>query len=95
MTLDDFVHRVRDNSGGEFTLPTARLAIDTVIETLKDDVMIPGDFIQFKSFGTFGAKIRKGHIGRNPGTGKEVKIKDHMIPYFNASKSLKEDVRGK
>ena len=95
MTLDEFIHKFRDNCDGAFTLPKCRLAIDTFIKTLTDDVMIPRDTIRFKEFGQFGAKSREGHIGRNPKTKEEFKVPKRYIPYFDASDILKDMVKGR
>ena len=41
-------------------------------------------------FGTFETKERAARIGRNPQTGKEMKIAASVAPVFKAGKALKD-----
>ena len=43
-------------------------------------------------FGTFETKERAARIGRNPQTGKEMKIAASVAPVFKAGKGLKDAV---
>ena len=43
-------------------------------------------------FGTFETKERAARIGRNPQTGKEMKIAASVAPAFKAGKALKDAV---
>jgi DNA-binding protein HU-beta len=52
----------------------------------KDDVTLIG-------FGTFTRSKRKARMGRNPQTGKEIKIAARTVPKFKAGKDFKETVR--
>ena len=60
---------------------------DTVTEELakKEKVTLVG-------FGTFETKERAARIGRNPQTGKEMKIAASVAPVFKAGKGLKDTV---
>jgi len=44
------------------------------------------------SFGTFEARKRKARKGRNPQTGKEIRIKAKTVPAFRAGKGLRDTV---
>ncbi len=48
--------------------------------------------VQIVGFGTFEARVRKERKGRNPSTGKEIKIPQTTVPAFKAGKALKEAV---
>ena len=52
-----------------------------------------GDSVTIVGFGTFGVTKRKARIGRNPQTGKEIKIPAKKVPTFKAGKGLKDAVR--
>jgi DNA-binding protein HU-beta len=52
----------------------------------KQDVTLIG-------FGTFSKSKRKARMGRNPQTGKEIKIAARTVPKFKAGKDFKESVR--
>ena len=46
-------------------------------------------------FGTFEPRKRAARNGRNPQTGKEIKIPAKTVPVFSAGKKFKEVVNGK
>jgi DNA-binding protein HU-beta len=52
----------------------------------KDDVTLIG-------FGTFSKTKRKARMGRNPQTGKELKIPARTVPKFKAGKDFKDLLR--
>lgn len=58
--------------------------IETVEETLK-----AGDKVQLVGFGTFEVSQRAAREGRNPQTGKAMKIAASKAPKFKAGKALK------
>ena len=48
--------------------------------------------IQLVGFGTFETRERAARTGRNPQTGKEIKIAASVTPAFKPGKALKEAV---
>ena len=58
---------------------------DTVSKQLKK-----GDKVQLVGFGTFEVSKRAAREGRNPQTGKAMKIKASKAPKFKAGKALKD-----
>ncbi|MCD7835402.1 MAG: HU family DNA-binding protein [Lachnospiraceae bacterium] len=58
---------------------------DVVTEQLKK-----GDKVQLVGFGTFEVTERAAREGRNPQTGKAMKIKASKAPKFKAGKALKD-----
>ena len=63
--------------------------IDVIEESLKD-----GEKIQVVGFGSFEVRERAERKGRNPQTGKEMKIAAKKAPVFKAGKALKDAVNG-
>lgn len=61
--------------------------IDVVSEQLKK-----GDKVQLVGFGTFEVSERAAREGRNPQTGKTMKIAACKAPKFKAGKALKDAV---
>ena len=61
--------------------------LDTVAEELKK-----GEKIQLVGFGTFEVSERAARVGRNPQSGKEMKIPASKAPKFKAGKALKDMV---
>ena len=54
--------------------------------------MAKGEKIQLVGFGTFEVSQRAAREGRNPQTGKTIKIKASKAPKFKAGKALKDVV---
>ena len=64
--------------------------IDVVTEEMKN-----GGKVQLVGFGTFEVSERAARTGRNPQTGKELKIPAKTVPAFSAGKKFKTVVNGK
>jgi nucleoid DNA-binding protein len=60
---------------------------EVVTEALK-----AGEEIQITGFGKFFVKERKAREGRNPQTGKKMKIAAQKVPAFSVGNALKEAV---
>jgi len=74
----------------------AQRAIDAMFDTndgIISRALKKGDRIQITGFGTFETRKRKARTGRNPRTGKEIKIAATTSPSFRAGKGLKDRVR--
>ena len=54
-----------------------------------------GDKVSLVGFGTFSVAERKARKGRNPKTGKEIKIAAKKVPKFSAGAGLKAAASGK
>ena len=61
--------------------------VDTVQATVAG-----GDKVTLVGFGTFEARKRAARTGRNPQTGKEIKIPAKTVPAFTAGKKFKTAV---
>ena len=61
--------------------------VDVVTEQLKND-----DKVQLVGFGTFEVSKRAAREGRNPQTGKTMKIAACKAPKFKAGKALKDAI---
>ena len=61
--------------------------VDVVTEEMKK-----GDKVQLVGFGTFEVSERAAREGRNPQTGKTMKIEACKAPKFKAGKALKDAV---
>lgn len=62
--------------------------IDTVTQTLKK-----GNSVVLTGFGTFSVARRKARTGRNPRTGREIKIPARKVTKFKAGAKLAKAVR--
>ena len=61
---------------------------DTITKALKK-----GQALTLVGFGTFRISKRKARQGRNPQTGKEIKIPAKKVPKFTPGKTLKNAVK--
>ncbi|WP_133405654.1 HU family DNA-binding protein [Parashewanella tropica] len=52
-----------------------------------------GKKVSILGFGTFDVSKRAARTGRNPQTGKEIKIPAAKVPKFKAGKGLKDGVK--
>ena len=69
-------------------------ALDAVIAAVTKAVS-KGDTVTLVGFGTFKSSKRAARIGRNPQTGKELKIAATTVPRFTAGAGFKAAVSGK
>ncbi|MCX5803584.1 MAG: HU family DNA-binding protein [Proteobacteria bacterium] len=60
-----------------------------------EQAMRKGEKVTFIGFGTFSVVQRKARKGRNPQTGKEIKIAAKKVPKFSAGAALKAAANGK
>ena len=68
--------------------------IGATIEAIQKTVS-KGKKVTLVGFGTFEARKRAARVGRNPQTGKEIKIAAKTVPAFSAGKKFKELVNKK
>ena len=67
------------------TETTLKAFVEVVTDAMKKD-----DKVQIVGFGTFEVAKRAARTGRNPQTGKSMKIKASKSPKFKAGKALKD-----
>ena len=63
------------------------ICFDSMIKALYDN-----DRIEIRGFGSFANRNYKSYEGRNPKTGKLVKVPPKKVPFFKVGKELKEQV---
>ena len=66
--------------------------ISATIYTIQKTVS-KGKKVTLVGFGTFEPRKRAARVGRNPQTGKEIKIAAKTVPAFTAGKKFKELVK--
>ena len=71
----------------ELTKKDSAAAVDAVFAA------VSGEKVQLIGFGNFEVRERAARKGRNPQTGKEIKIAASKVPAFKAGKALKEAVK--
>ncbi len=61
--------------------------IDVAMQTITE-ALSKGESVQFVGFGTFSVQERKARTGRNPQTGKEMKIPAKKVVRFKPGAAL-------
>ena len=73
----------------EESAEVVEIFFDSLIEALAD-----GDRVEIRGLCSFHVKDYKSYTGRNPKTGKKVKVAGKKLPFFKCGKELKERVDG-
>jgi integration host factor subunit beta len=68
--------------------------VDKFFEIIKEGIAT-NEHIELRGFGTFGTKIRKSRVARNPKTNEKFQVPEHKVPYFKPGKELKDIVVNK
>lgn len=92
MNKTELVAAVAEKTG--LTKKDAEKALAAVVETVKE-VVAKEEKVQLIGFGTFEARKRNARTGKNPQTGKAIKIAAATVPAFKAGKAFKEMVNKK
>lgn len=89
MNKGDLVGKIADSANLTKAQATAALnsTLEAISGTLKD-----GSKVTLVGFGTFSVAKRAARTGRNPRTGKEIKIAAKEVVRFKAGKELAEVV---
>ena len=91
MNKTDLIAAVAAKTGE--TKKSAEASINAIIDVIAE-TLANGDKIQLVGFGSFEVRARAARKGRNPQTGKEMKIAAKKAPVFKAGKALKDAVNG-
>ena len=70
----------------------ASLILSATLETIQKSIK-KGEKVTLVGFGTFERRQRAARTGRNPQTGKAIKIAAKKVPAFSAGKKFKELVK--
>ena len=90
ITKADIVDAIYNKTG------TNRKEIRDVVDLFIDELkatLIARNVVEFRGFGTFEIKIRKGRQkARNPKTGEIISVNSHGTVIFRPGRELKRDV---
>jgi DNA-binding protein HU-beta len=92
MTKADIIAKVAEEIKVSKAAAAKALAVITgsIAQAIKE-----GGRVALIGFGTFSVASRKARTGRNPRTGKEIKIAARKVPKFSAGAALKAAAAGK
>lgn len=90
MTKAELIAKVAKDS--KITKAAAGRALDSAIDGITK-ALKKGDKVTLVGFGTFSVARRKAREGRNPQTGKPIKIKAKRVAKFKAGSRLSKAVK--
>jgi len=76
----------------ELTKTSVEDTLNAVLDQIKKSVK-KGDDVTLIGFGTFTKTKRKARMGRNPQTGKEIKIPAMTVPKFRPGREFKDALK--
>jgi len=89
MTKADIVEDIAQRTG--LTKKEVAETVDLFLEKI-GDLLVNGQHLEIRGFGTFKVKERKERMARNPRTGEAVPVPSRKVPVFKVSKMLKDKV---
>jgi DNA-binding protein HU-beta len=89
MNKQELVAAIAAKAG--LTKVDAEKALNAFVEAVKE-TLAKKDSVQLVGFGTFSVSKRAARTGRNPQTGKEIKIAAKNVAKFKAGKTLGETI---
>ncbi len=89
MVKADIVNIVHEKVG--FTKAEASEVVEAILQVVKETLQ-NGEVVQVVGFGSFVVRNKKERVGRNPKTGKEIKIDPRNVLTFKASQILRAKV---
>ncbi len=92
MNKEELVQEIAKKA--KVTQKDAGEVLNALVDTIQKTVS-KGKKVTLVGFGTFESRKRAARTGRNPQTGKEIKIPAKTVPVFSAGKKFKTTVNGK
>ena len=89
MNKSDLVEALSE--GEDLTRMKAEEIVNLVFSEMTN-ALVAGDRVEIRGLGSFKVKSYDGYKGRNPKTGRQIKVKPKKLPFFKCGKDLKERV---
>ncbi len=89
MNKSELVSKVAESAG--LTKVATEKALKSVLDVI-GKALANDESVTLIGFGSFSVTTRAARTGRNPQTGKEIKIAEKKVVKFNVGKTLKESV---
>lgn len=91
MNKSELIEKLAKAEG--ITMKAAETAVNVTFESMVKTLEQVGR-VEIRGFGSFKVKDYEGYKGRNPKTGKLIKVEAKKLPFFKVGKGLKERVDG-
>ena len=92
MNKTELIAKTQENIEIKVTKKDLGIIVEGVLKAIQDEV-VAGGKVQLVGFGTFEAVERAARDGRNPLTGKPMKLPASKAPKFKAGKAFKDAVK--
>lgn len=89
MTKSDLIDAIADSA--KLKKNDSAKVLESIIDAVQG-ALKKGDEVRLTGFGTFSVRKRNARTGRNPMTGKSLKIAAKKVPAFKAGKTFKDAV---
>lgn len=89
MTKSDLIEAVA--AKGSLTKDKASIVVNSIFDMMVE-ALKKGDRIEIRNFGNFTVRKYPAYTGRNPKTGKPVKVGEKSMPFFKVGLGLKAKV---
>jgi integration host factor subunit beta len=73
------------------TIRTAEDVVNSFFREIEKS-LVRGDRVEIRGLGSFKVKQYDSHDGRNPKTGKIIRVRSKKLPFFKVGRELKERV---
>jgi integration host factor subunit beta len=92
MNKSDLINVLAEKEGLQHkeAFDIVNMIFDGFTNTLKKDGRI-----ELRGFGSFTVRYYDSYTGRNPKTGKRIRVGDKRLPFFKVGKELKARVNGR
>ncbi len=90
MNKKELIDRVAEDTG--YHKKEIKDVVESTLNSLSKSLE-KGEKVQLVGFGTFEVVKRAAREGRNPQTGKKIKISERKVPKFRPGKALKDQVQ--
>ncbi len=90
ITKKELILRVANETG------IKQIDVRRVVQRVLDKIteyLSAGQTVEFRNFGIFKVKLRRGRIGRNPRTGQEVPVPPKRVVVFKPGLIMRRDIK--
>lgn len=89
MTKNELIEQLAEMA----SIPRIKAAtiVDTIFNTMTEALM-KDDRIEIRGFGTFSNRQYEARKGRNPSTGRSIRVQPKKLPHYKMAKELKNEL---
>ncbi|MBU0552463.1 HU family DNA-binding protein [Myxococcota bacterium] len=92
MSKKDLIAAVHRNFSGKLTKKQIGEILNATFNAIAENLKEDGDRYAHPGFGTFQVKVRPARSGRNPQSGKKIKIPAMKVASFKIAPELKKKI---